>query len=57
MRKEHAITYKDELQIVDLEYVIKKANRLGKIHADVVGVNVERDAEGFHLFFSVNDGR
>lgn len=56
MLHEHAITYKDRLSIADLEYIIKKANRLGKVERDVVRVHEETDSEGTHLYFDVVGG-
>jgi hypothetical protein len=56
MLHEHAITYKDRLSIADLDYIIKKANRLGKGERDVVCVHEETDSEGTHLYFDVVGG-
>ena len=53
MRHEHAITYKDRLGIADLDYIIKKSNKLGKNGRDVVRVHQETDAEGTHVYFDV----
>lgn len=53
MLHEHAISYKDELSIADLDYLVKKANRLGKSSREVVRVHEETDAEGTHVYFDV----
>lgn len=37
----------------DLEYLVKKANRLGKCGRDIVHVYQQEDAEGFHVYFEV----
>ena len=53
MLHEHAITYQDHLSVDDLDYIIKKANRLGKVSRDIVGVSEETDLEGTHVYFDV----
>ena len=53
MLNEHAITYKERLSIADLDYIIKKANRLGRNGKEVVRVYQQEDDEGFHLYFEV----
>ena len=53
MLHEHAITYQDRLSIADLDYITKKANRLGRIGREVVNVHEETDVEGTHLYFDV----
>lgn len=53
MMKEHAITYKDKISIRDLEYLVKKANGLGKKDREIIHVFQEEDAEGFHVYFEV----
>lgn len=53
MLHEHAKTYQDRLSIADLDYIIKKANKLGKIGRNVVSVFQEEDSEGFHIYFDV----
>lgn len=53
MLHEHAITYKDRLSVADLDYIAKKANKLGRSGREVVRVHEERDAEGTHVYFDV----
>ncbi len=53
MLHEHAITYKDRLSVADLDYIVKKSNRLGKLGREVVRVHEERDEEGTHVYFDV----
>lgn len=53
MLHEHAITYKDRLSIADLDYIVKKANKLGKNGRDILRVHEETDAEGTHIYFDV----
>jgi hypothetical protein len=54
MLKEHAITYRERITITDLDYMVKKANRLGKSGRDVIRVYQEEDDEGVHVYFEVN---
>jgi hypothetical protein len=53
MMHEHAITYKDRLTIADLDYIIKKANKLGKSAKEIVRVHEETDDEGTHVYFDL----
>lgn len=53
MLHEHAITYTDRLSVADLDYLARKANRLGKCGRDVVNVYEERDSEGIHVYYDV----
>ncbi len=53
MLHEHAITYKDRLTVADLDYMVKKSNKLGRAGRDVVRVHEESDAEGTHVYFDV----
>lgn len=53
MLHEHAITYQGSVSIADLDYLAKKANRLGKVGRSVVNVREESDAEGTHVYFDV----
>ena len=53
MLHEHAITYKESISISDLDYLVKKANKLGKNGRDIVRVHEEKDAEGTHVYFDV----
>lgn len=56
MFHEHAITYQDRLSIADLDYIIKKANKLGRLGREVVRVHEESDAEGVHVYFDIVGG-
>lgn len=53
MITEHAVTYKDNLNLEQLEYIIKKANRLGANSKTVTRVFKDEDAEGIHIYFDV----
>ena len=53
MLHEHAITYQDRLTIADLDYLVRKANRLGLSGRDISRVYEETDKEGTHVYFSV----
>ncbi len=53
MLHEHAITYKDRLTMADLDYLAKKANRLGLGGREVIRVHEESDNEGNHVYFDV----
>jgi len=53
MLNEHAITYKERLSIADIDYIIKKSNRLGRNGKEVVRVYQQEDDEGFHVYFEV----
>lgn len=53
MLHEHAVTYKDRLTIADLDYIVKKANKLGIVSRQVLRVHEESDAEGTHVYFDV----
>lgn len=53
MLHEHAITYDDKLSISNLDYMIKKANKLGRNGREVVRVHEEKDYEGTHVYFDV----
>jgi hypothetical protein len=53
MLNEHAITYHDRINVSDLDYLIKKANRLGKLGRDVMRVYQEEDRDGVHVYFEV----
>lgn len=53
MLNEHAITYHERISIANLDYIIKKANRLGKSGRNVIRVYQEEDDEGFHIYFEV----
>lgn len=60
MLNEHAITYRERINMADLDYMVKKANKLGKCGREVMRVYQEEDAEGIHVYFEVtgrNDER
>ncbi len=56
MLHEHAITYKDRLTVADLDYITRKANKLGRNGREVIRVHEERDNEGIHVYFDVIGG-
>ncbi len=53
MLHEHAITYQDRLSVADLDYMTKKANKLGRFGREIVRVHEETDCEGTHIYFDV----
>ncbi|MFI0477757.1 MAG: hypothetical protein ACH349_01340 [Candidatus Rhabdochlamydia sp.] len=53
MLNEHAITYTEKISMKDLEYLVKKANRLGSKSREIVRVYQEEDSEGYHVYFEV----
>lgn len=53
MLNEHAITYRERITMADLDYLVKKANRLGKSGRDVIRVYQQEDNEGIHVYFEV----
>lgn len=53
MINEHAITFKGEITIEELGYMVKKANRIGKSGRDLVRVFIQEDEEGKHVYFEV----
>lgn len=53
MIHEHVKTLKEPISIEDLNYMIKKANRLGRMGREIVRVFTEEDNEGKHLYFEV----
>ncbi|MFO7745448.1 MAG: hypothetical protein R6V36_08695 [Psychroflexus sp.] len=53
MINEHAITYKDKLSCEDLNYLAKKANKLGKLGREIARVFCQEDDEGMHVYFEV----
>ena len=53
MVNEHALTFKEFLSIDDLNYLVKKANKLGLTSRNIVRVYQEEDSEGKHLYFEV----
>jgi hypothetical protein len=57
MLHHHAITYNDRLSLADLDYLVKKANKLGHKGTEVVRVHEEADAEGVHVYFDITGGK
>lgn len=55
MLNEHAITICDEITRRDIEYLVKKANRLGLMGRTIHCISEEIDDEGKHFFFQVDD--
>lgn len=53
MLHEHAITYQDKLSVKDLDYMTRKANKLGMSGREVLRVHEETDSEGTHVYFDV----
>lgn len=53
MRHEHVVTYKEKISMKNLEYLVKKSNKLGRLGKEIVGVYQQEDEEGFHLYFEV----
>jgi hypothetical protein len=53
MVQEHAITYEGQLSVADLDYIIKKANKLGKSGREILRIHEEVDHEGVHVYFDV----
>jgi len=53
MINEHALTYKDKITAEDLDYLAKKANRLGLVNRQLIRAFQEEDKEGMHVYFSV----
>lgn len=50
---EHATTVKDFITIEDLNYMVKKANKLGLKNRDLIRVFMQEDGEGKHYYFEV----
>ena len=53
MLHEHAVTYNGRLSLADLDYIVKKANKLGRSGREVIRVHEESDDEGTHVYFDV----
>lgn len=53
MINEHAVTFKGKLSLEDLNYIVKKANRLGLMNRSLTNVFQTDDKEGSHLYFVV----
>jgi Holliday junction resolvase RusA-like endonuclease len=54
MINEHAITYKNNLNVENLDYIIKKANKLGLIDRRIARVYQQQDVDGVHVYFEVD---
>lgn len=55
MIKEHVATVKGEISIDNLNYLAKKANKLGIIDRQIYRVFMEEDADGKHYYFEVEN--
>lgn len=55
MIKEHAVTVKGEISLDKLNYLVKKANKLGLIDRQVGRVVMEEDSEGKHYYFEAEN--
>lgn len=53
MINEHALTVKGDITMEDLDYMVKKANRLGKSSREIVRIYAEEDKDGKHIYFEV----
>lgn len=51
MIQEHAKTIQGEINLSDLEYMVKKAHRIGLSGRNLVRVYAEEDGEGKHIYF------
>lgn len=55
MINEHALTTKNYVCVDELNYMVKKANRLGKKGRDISRVFVQEDEDGSHIYFEVEN--
>lgn len=53
MRHEHVITYIGYPSIADLDFVARKANKLGRFGKELIRAYEESDEEGKHVYFDV----
>lgn len=53
MLREHAVTYRDNLSVSQLDYLCKKAVRIGSLGKIITRVYQEEDAEGVHVYFEI----
>ena len=53
MINEHALTVKGEITLEELNYLVKKANRLGMQNRAIVRVYAQEDNEGKHIYYEV----
>jgi|GEM_PF-1465512 len=51
MINEHVMTVKNELSLEELNYMVRKANRLGKRDRELIRCFMEEDDEGKHYYF------
>lgn len=54
MINEHAICIKNSFTIEDVEYIVKKANRLGMSGREISRVYAEQDEDSNHIYFNVS---
>lgn len=54
MIEEHALEYKDKLSLEDLNYLIKKANRLGISGREIERVYRKESQDSLHIYFSAD---
>lgn len=55
MINEHAMMTNQNLTIDDLNFLIKKANRLGLSHREVARVYQEKEGEKVHIYFEAEE--
>lgn len=55
MLNEHAITYKEKLSIRELDYIVKKACKIGHKGREVTRVHQDEDEEGIHIYFETQE--
>lgn len=55
MIQEHVITVKGEINLSTLEYMAKKAHRIGLSGRNLVRVYTQEDGEGTHYYFECED--
>ena len=55
MINEHALTSKENICVEELNYLVKKANRLGKKGREILRVFSQQDEEGTHIYFEVEN--
>ena len=53
MLREHAVTYREKLSMDQLDYLVKKAVRIGGLGKAITRVYQEEDDEGCHVYFEV----
>lgn len=55
MKNEHAITIREKCSISEISFLVKKANRMGKMNRDVHSIFSKDDDDGSHIYFEVDD--